>query len=433
MTSLEGLFIFERGELPRWVKVRQRLDDTDVGDIAAVIAAEFAKPGIGDTITAGMTVALTAGSRGIHAIDQILKACVDQIRQRGATPFIVPAMGSHGGATVEGQLSIIHHYGITEEAIGCEIRASMDTVHLGLVEETVPVYFDRIAYEQADAVIPVGRVKPHTDFVGPVESGLMKMLAIGLGKQKGAEYFHARGFGHFDHLIPAVATFTLSKVNIPFGIATVENGYSHCSLVEAVPADRIWEREQELLNIARERIGTLPGEELDVLIIDEIGKDVSGDGADPNVINRDVIGLVDREALGFKPTIQRIIMRDLTPDTEGNATGVGMGDVVLRQLVDKIDPLKTYMNMITSKGPEGARIPMTVESDRQALYIAIACCLDTQVESARVARIRSTKYVEDLWVSEPFLDQVLSTGRVELVNEPGPILFDTNGMFAEGW
>ena len=433
MSSLEGLSIFERGELPRWVKVRQRLDDTEVGDIAAVVAAEFARPGVGETISPGMAVALTAGSRGIHAIDLILKACVDEIKKRGATPFIVTAMGSHGGATVEGQLSIIHHYGITEEAMGCEIRASMDTVELGFVEGDVPVWFDRIAYEQADAVIPVGRVKPHTDFVGPVESGLMKMIAIGLGKQKGAEYFHARGFKHFDHLIPAVAAFTLGNVNIPFGIATVENGYSHCSLIEAVPAPQIWEREQELLTIARERIGTLPGEELDVLIVDEIGKDVSGDGADPNVINRDVVGLVDREALGFKPTVQRIIFRDLTPDTEGNATGVGMAEVVLRQLVEKIDPVKTYMNMITAKGPEGARIPMTLDSDRQALYIAIACCLDTKVESARIARIRSTKYVEDLWVSEPFLDQVLSSGRVEVVNEPGPILFDADGMFTEGW
>jgi hypothetical protein len=433
MASLEGLSIFERGELPRWVKVRQRLDDTDVGDIAAVIAAEFARPGIGETIKPGTSVALTAGSRGIHAIDQILKACVDEVKKRGATPFIVPAMGSHGGATVEGQLSIIHHYGITEEAMGCEIRASMDTVELGFVEGDVPVWFDRIAYEQADVVIPVGRVKPHTDFVGPIESGLMKMLAIGLGKQKGAEYFHAQGFKNFNHLIPAVATFTLSKVNIPFGIATVENGYSHCSLIEAVPAAQIRDREQELLTIARERIGRLPGQELDVLIVDEIGKDVSGDGADPNVINRDVVGMVDREALGFKPTIQRIIFRDLTPDTEGNATGVGMAEVVLRRLVDKIDPLKTYMNMITAKGPEGARIPMTMENDRTALYIAIACCLDTKVESARVARIRSTKYVEDLWVSEPYLEQVMATGRCDLVNEPGPILFDANGMFTEGW
>jgi hypothetical protein len=431
--GLDGLSIFERGTLPRWAKVRQRLNDIEEPNIAAAIAREFAKPGIGESIKPGQTVALTAGSRGIHAIDQIIKATVDEVRKLGATPFIVPAMGSHGGATVEGQLSILEHYGITPEKMGCEIRASMETVHIGYVEETVPVYFDKTAYEQADAVIPIGRVKPHTDFVGPVESGLLKMIAIGLGKQKGAEYFHARGFKHFDHLIPAVGRFSLTKVNMPFGIATVENGYSHCSLIEAVPAAQIWDREQELLKISRERIGTLPGNSLDLLIVDEIGKDVSGDGADPNVINRDVIGLVDRAALGFKPVIQRVYFRDLTADTEGNATGVGMADVVLRRLVEKIDPVKTYMNMITAKGPEGARIPMTFDSDRQAIYIALACCLDTQVETAKIARIRSTKYVEDMYVSEPYLNEVLATGRVEVINEPGPIAFDANGLLSETW
>ena len=431
--SLDGLSIFVRGNLPRWAKVRQQLNDIEEVDIPAAVAREFAKPGIGDTISPGQTVALTAGSRGIHKIDLIVKSAVEEVRKLGATPFIVPAMGSHGGATVEGQLSILEHYGITAEKMGCEIRASMETVHIGFVEETVPVYFDKTAYEQADVVIPIGRVKPHTDFVGPVESGLLKMIAIGLGKQKGAEYFHARGFKHFDHLIPAVGRYSLTKVNMPFGIATVENGYSHCSLIEAVPADQIWDREQELLKIARDRLGRLPGDALDLLIVDEIGKDVSGDGADPNVINRDVVGLVDRVALGFKPAIQRVMFRDLTADTEGNATGVGMAEVVLRQLVDKIDPVKTYMNMITAKGPEGARIPMTFDTDREAIYIALACCLDTEPETARIARIRSTKYVEDLYVSEPYLNEVLSTGRVDVINEPGPIAFDEQGMLAERW
>jgi len=431
--SLEGLSIFERGTLPRWAMVRQRLNNIEEPDIAAAIAREFARPGIGDTIKPGQSVALTAGSRGIHAIDQIVRATVNEVRKLGATPFIIPAMGSHGGATVEGQLSILAHYGITAEKMGCEIRASMETVLIGTVEETVPVYFDKIAFEQADVVIPIGRVKPHTDFVGPVESGLLKMIAIGLGKQKGAEYFHARGFRHFDHLIPEVGRYSLTKVNMPFGIATVENGYSHCSLIEAVPAAQIWEREQELLKLARERIGTLPGKELDLLIVDEIGKDVSGDGADPNVINRDVVGVVDRTALGFTPKIQRIIFRDLTVDTEGNATGVGMAEVVLRRLVEKIDPVKTYMNMITAKGPEGARIPMTMDTDRQAIFIALACCLETQVETARIARIRSTKYVEDMYVSEAYLNEVLDSGRVDVINEPGPIAFDAQGMLTEGW
>ena len=204
----------------------------------------------------------------------------------------------------------------------------MDTVHLGEVEGHVPVWFDRNAFE-ADAVIPVGRVKPHTDFRGPVESGLMKMIAIGLGKQKGAEFFHSQGMDEFHHLIPAVAKFTLSQVNIPFGVAVIENGYGNLAQAEAVPAARIWEREQELLKIARERMGRLPGERIDVLIVDRIGKDISGDGADPNVINRDVAGVLPPTEEPIKPRIQRMIIRDLTDDTEGNATGIGMADVVL--------------------------------------------------------------------------------------------------------
>ena len=447
--ALTGLEVFERGVLPRWVRVRQQLDETEEADVAAAIAREFARPGIGDAIAAGTSVALTAGSRGVDKIAEILKACVAEITARGATPFIVPAMGSHGGATVAGQLSILEHYGITAAAMGCEIRASMETVLLGHIDNPagagahggaplrtdhstkVPVYFDKTAYEQADVVIPVGRVKPHTDFVGVVESGMMKMLSIGLGKQKGAEYFHARGFGFFHELIPAVGQFTLSKVNIPFGIATVENGHSHCSLIEALPAATMLAREAELLTIARERIGRLPEVDLDVLIIDQIGKDISGDGADPNVVNRDVVGVVDRVALGFRPRIQRIVMRDLTSDTEGNATGVGMGDVVLRRLADKIDPVKTYMNCITSKSPGGARTPMVLDTDRQALHIAIASCLETETETARVARIESTKHVEEMWVSEALLPEMLATGKVTVLNEPGPIVFDDEGMFVE--
>ncbi|MGH2559111.1 MAG: hypothetical protein ACRDJH_08605 [Thermomicrobiales bacterium] len=429
--SLDGLSIFERGRFPRWVKVRQQLDATEVKDVAAAVAAEFARPEVMAAIGPGTRVALTAGSRGIDRIADVLKACVDEVRKLGGDPFIIPAMGSHGGATAEGQRSILAHYGVVEDQMGCEIRASMDTVELGACEGDVPVFFDRIAYKQADVVIPVGRVKPHTDFHGPIESGLMKMIAIGLGKQKGADTFHSRGFAVFHTLIPTVAQFTLSHVNIPFALALVENGYSRLSLIEAVPAARIWEREQELLRIARERLGRLPGEKIDVLVVDEIGKDISGDGADPNVINRDVVGLIAQSELVLKPQIQRIIFRDLTADTEGNATGIGMADVVLRQAVAKMDVVATYMNLITAKGPEGARIPLTVDTDRQALYIALACCLQTEVETSRIARIENTKHVEEFWASEPLLPELLATGRVEPLGKLHDIRFDEHGMFAE--
>ncbi|MBA2278111.1 MAG: hypothetical protein H0W06_10145, partial [Chloroflexia bacterium] len=322
-------------------------------------------------------------------------------------------------------------YGVVEAAVGCPVRSSMETVRLGEVAG-VPVWFDKTAYEQADAVIPVGRVKPHTDFHGAVESGLMKMIAIGLGKQHGASTFHGRGIGEFHHLIPAVAAFTLTKVNIPFGIALVENGFGRLSLMEAVSASTIVTREPELLDIARAKLATLPPVEMvDVLIIDEIGKDISGDGADPNVINRDVASVVDFRALGARPIIQRLVVRDLTDDTEGNATGIGMFDFALRRAVERIDPISTAMNMITAKAPQGARIPITVEHDRQALHLAIASALNVPETGARLMRIRNTKDLETFFVSETLLPELTATTAVEILGEPEPIQFDPAGMFLD--
>ena len=246
-----ALEIFERGKLPRWVRVRQNLVTATIDDVAAAVASEFARPEIRETIQPGQRVALTGGSRGIDRIDLVLKAAAHEIKQLGAEPFIVPAMGSHGGATAEGQLEVLAHYGVTEEAMGCPIRSSMDTVLLGHVEGGVPVWFDKTAYSEADITIPINRVKPHTDFHGPIESGLMKLLAIGLGKQKGADTFHGRSFAEFPTLIPAVGRFTLQQVPIPFGLALVEDGHSRLSLVEAVPADSVWERERSCSRLPR--------------------------------------------------------------------------------------------------------------------------------------------------------------------------------------
>jgi hypothetical protein len=425
-----GLEVFERGTLPRWAPVRQHLVATRIGDVAAEVTAQLTRPEVAATIKPGQRVALTAGSRGIDRIAEVIKATADGLKAMGAEPFIVPAMGSHAGAVADAQTELISHYGVTEAAMGCRILSSMETVHLGDVEDGVPVWFDKHAY-QADATVPIGRVKPHTDFRGPVESGLMKMLAIGLGKQKGADFFHGQGFFEFHHLIPAVARFTLARVNIPFGVAVVENGFGELGLIEAVPAASIWEREQALLRIAREWLGTLPGERVDVLIVDELGKDISGAGMDPNVINRDSVGAIPMGELAPKPHVERIVVRGLTADTEGNASGIGLADVALRRAVDAIDPVRTYMNMVTAKTPQAARVPMTVDTDREALFVAIACCLKTTTEGARIARIRDTKHVEHLWVSEPLLPELVATGRVEQLGELVPMPIDTKGMLPE--
>jgi hypothetical protein len=334
-------------------------------------------------------------------------------------------MGSHGGATAEGQIAVLASLGIREDAIGCEIRSSMDTVQIGEVRG-IAVHIDRHALEDADAIIPINRVKPHTDFTGPVESGLLKMIAIGLGKQRGADLFHGRGFGAFAELIPAVAEHTLATVNIPFGLALLENGQARLRRIEAVPADGMFARERVLRDEADRNLARLPIEALDVLVIDRIGKDISGLGMDSNVVGRYYTG-----PTGSPPLIQRIVVRDLTDATEGNAVGIGMADVVLRGLVERMDAGKTYMNCVTAKTPEGARIALTVDTDREALDIAIACCLGVDAAKARIVRILDTKHLAWFFASEPLLAELLASGRCEIADGPTSIAFDDRGGFSD--
>jgi hypothetical protein len=413
---------FMRADLPPWALVRYRMDPAEVADVAAAVSSAL------DTqrasIEPGSRVCLALGSRGIDRIDQVARAAVAWLRAAGAEVFAVPAMGSHGGATPAGQLEVLASYGITPESIGCEIRSSMETVELGEVRPGVPVFMDRNAFEQADVIVPINRVKPHTDFVGEIESGLMKMISIGLGKQRGADSLHRQGFDSFAQLIPETAEFTLSKVKIPFGLALVENGYARLWQIEAVPAARLGERERELLLMARERMARLPFGNIDVAILDYIGKDISGLGMDSNVVGRYYAG-----PTGAGPNIQRIVVRDLTAETEGNAVGIGMADVVLRRAVEKMDAHKTYMNTVTAKTPEGARIALTVDTDRQALAVAVACCVRVEAPQARIVRIRDTKHVDLMWVSEPALAELLATGRAEVIRPLEPIEFDRAGMF----
>jgi hypothetical protein len=415
---------FDHGPLPEWALVRHAMDPAQVDDARAAVRAAL-EPVIG-AVTPGARACVAAGSRGIDRIDQVIRAVVERLQEAGASVFIVPAMGSHGGATAEGQLEVLAGYGITPATMGCEIRSSMETVELGEVAPGVPVFVDRHAFEEADLIIPVNRVKPHTDFDGEIESGLMKMIAIGLGKQKGADTLHRQGFATFHELIPAVGLHTLARAPIPFGVALVENGRARLLHVEAVPANRMAERERELLVMARTAMARLPLHAMDVLVLDAIGKDISGLGMDSNVVGRYYKG-----ATGSGPSIQRVIVRDLTAETEGNAVGIGLADVVLRRAVEKIDVHKTYMNCITAKTPEGARIALTVDSDREALTIAIACSLRVAPETTRIVRVRDTKHLELLYVSAPALADVLATGTCEVVGPLHAIRFDEAGMFVD--
>jgi hypothetical protein len=416
--------VFRHEQLPGWALVRQHFDATEITDIPAAVDAAF--EAMVDTIQPGQRVCLGVGSRGIDRIAEVTRAAVRAITVRGGKPFCVPAMGSHGGATAEGQLEVLASLGITPEAVGCEIRSSMETVQIGQLDGPIPVFFDRHALQEADVVIPINRVKPHTDFTGPVESGLLKMIAIGFGKQRGADTFHRQGFAVFAELIPAVGEYTLAHVNIPFGLALVENSYSRLRRIEAVSAGSMWDRERELRDEADGYLARLPAAALDVLILDQIGKDVSGLGMDSNVVGRYYNG-----PTGRSPSIQRIVVRDLTDQTEGNAVGIGMADVALRRAVERMDPGRTYMNCITAKTPEGARVALTVETDREALDIALACCIQVNAATARIVRILDTKHLGWLYASEGLLPELLAKGGCEVVAGPAPIGFDPQGRFID--
>ena len=416
---------FRPAALPRWALVRQRLDTSAIDDVRGAVRAAMDE--VAGSVRPGMRVCVAAGSRGIDRIDVVVGAVVEWLREAGASVFIVPAMGSHGGATAEGQVAVLAGYGITAASMGCEIRSSMDTVDLGEVVAGVPVFVDRHAFEGADLIVPVNRVKPHTGFEGPVESGLMKMLAIGLGKQRGADTFHRRGYDEFATLIPAVARHTIARAPVGLGVALVEDGHGRLARVEAIPAARIEAREAELLADARARMPRLPVDDLDVLVVDLIGKDLSGTGLDPNVIGRPKAGA----APGGGPRIGRIVVRGLTEATEGNASGIGFADVALRRAVDAVDPRATYLNSITAKDVEGAKIPVTVDTDEDAVALALAACLRVDAAEARIVRVRSTKHLELAWVSEPALPDALATGRCEVVVPPREIAFGADGMLAD--
>lgn len=414
---------FMAAPLPGWALVRQPIEASEVADVREAVRRALAPEMAG--IAPGTRVCLALGSRGIDRVDQVVAAVVERMREAAAEVFIVPAMGSHGGATPEGQLQVLASYGITPETTGCEIRSSMETVELGVLRPGVPVFIDRLALENADLIVPINRVKPHTDFTADIESGLAKMITIGLGKQRGADTLHRQGFAAFPELIPEVTRFTLARAPIPFGLALVENGHARLMRVEALPAAHLLERERELLRVAREAMARIPLPSIDVLVLDRIGKDVSGLGMDSNVVGRYYAG-----STGLPPAIQRVVVRELTRATEGNAVGIGMADVVLRRAVEAMDARKTYMNCITAKTPEGARVGITVDSDREALAVAIGCCTGIASGEAGIVRARDTKHLERLYVSPTLLPAMIAAGG-EVIEPAHPIRFDRAGMFTE--
>ena len=412
-------------EFPRVVKIRQKFPRPRVENVQEALREQLGRGEISSTIKPGMSVALTAGSRGIAEIDEILRSLVEILKEMEAQPFIVPAMGSHGGATAEGQVEILDSLGVTEEFCGAPIRSSMEVVEIGETGRGVPVYMDKLASE-ADGVVLVNRVKAHTDFRSDIESGLMKMASIGLGKHEQALALHGYGVEGIRDFMVEVGDEVLESGHILFGVATVENAYDEPAIVEAIPAGEIHSREAELLAEYMEMMPALPVSEMDVLYVDSLGKNYSGTGMDTNVIGRfRILGVEEPET----PAVKYIVVGDVSDESHGNAIGVGLADLTTQRLAGRIERKAMNANVITSTFVERAKVPMVLASDEEALRTAIRCNWGVPPEETRFVRIPNTLHLEYLYVSENMVDEALASAETEVVGDPEELRFDAEGYF----
>ena len=414
---------------PLMCDVQQHFDTTSVSDVAAEVHTQLNTLALPSLVQPGQSVAITAGSRGIANIDTILRECVRHLKSLGAEPFIVPAMGSHGGGNVAGQLEVLRGFGITEDAMEAPIRATMETVVVAETSFGIPVHFDRFAHE-ADHVLVVGRVKPHTRFVGPIESGLHKMLLIGLGKRAGAEVYHQGIMSHsFTEMIDSVAERVLQTCGVIGGLAILENAMDETALLEAVPPEQFAVREPELLKLANQWLPTLPVNDVDLLIVDRIGKNISGVGMDANVIGRKFNdhAATDQDLA----RCVRIFVRALTEETRGNACGIGVAEFTTQRCVDQIDHEKTRINCITSNHPEVAMIPITYPTDARAVENALKTVGRVAPENARVVQIADTLHLARTRVSEALFPLIERADAMELVGTPYPFPIDEHGRLSD--
>jgi len=409
---------------PRVYRLRQTFDRTAVQDIPGTVKAELKRLSLEKRLKPGQRVALTAGSRGVANIAVILKAAVEYLKFLEAQPFIFPAMGSHGGATAEGQADLLEHYNVTEAFTGAPVLSSMEVAEIGQTEDGVPVFIDKHASE-ADWIIVINRIKPHTKFKAPIESGLMKMMAIGMGKQKGAEYYHKAALQYtFPKIIVDAGREVLKRAPVLCGLGTVENGYDETAKIVALRPEELESKERELLALAKQMMPRLPFNEIDLLIVDEMGKDISGTGIDPNVTGR------NRDLLGVFPhptNVKRLFVRDLTENSNGNATGIGLADLTTKRLVDKINYQATYMNCITGISLEKAAVPMHFETDQEAIRVALGSVGLIPAEKSRIVRIKNTLLVDEVEVSEAYGEEMKKRPDLEVLGGPKPMSFDRQG------
>ena len=413
---------------PKMYKIRQHLNSEKIGDIKEAVWKELDGIGIREKIKKDSEIAVCAGSRGINNIDKIVKAAVDYVFDCQAKPFIVPAMGSHGGGTVEGNVQILKDYGITEESMNVPIKASMEVVQIGTINDgaNTPVYCDKYAAE-ADGIVLFNKVKPHTDFKGYVESGICKMMAIGIAKHFGCSWFHRQGFDTFAERIPMVAEEFLKNMNVIMGIGVVQNAYDEISEIKAFPKDKIIEGDHELLQIAKRRLPRMKFDNIDVLIIDKIGKNISGEGCDPNVTGRGCMP-------GFEDDFhcKKMFVRGLTEPSHGNACGLCYADVTTKACLNSVDWESTWINFSTNTMLSAGKIPVYQNTDYEALRLAIRTCAKlNDYSKARIARIRDTLSLSEIEISEALIPDVINRDDVEIVSEPYELEFDENGTLKD--
>lgn len=395
--------------LPKVARIRQTFSDEHLKDIPKAICEALKRPGTLDRIQPGESVAISVGSRGIDNLQLIVQTLVSELNKRGAKVMIIPAMGSHGGATAEGQREILLRLGIVPEVIGAEIVSNMEVQLIGQLPEGIPVYLSEDAL-QADHIVLLNRIKPHTAFRGPIESGLVKMLTIGLGKQKGAEICHARGFKYMAQTLVEMGSLLLDKTKVTFGLGIVENAYDQTHSITAIPAKLLLDEEPKLLLVAKSLMPSLPMNQLDVLVIDEIGKDISGDGMDPNITGR----YPTPYAQGG-PEVSKMALLDLTERSHGNANGIGTADFVTRRLVEKMDLAQTYPNALTSTVTGPVKIPLTLGSDFDVIRAAVKTCNAQDPSMIRMVRIKNTLSIGEFWASEAVVKELSAyEGELEI-------------------
>ena len=406
--------------LPPMYRVRQTLEGGELRDVESEVSGALDALSALDGVWPGMRIAVTAGSRGIDRIVEVLRAVVAGLRQRGADPFLVAAMGSHGGATAAGQLQVLARLGITPDSVGAPVHAGAKTVVVGVLDG-LPLHCSETA-ARADGIVLVNRVHPHTSYQGAYESGLVKMLAVGLGQEAGASLFHGRGVGGLARQVPAMAEVMLRRLPVLFGVALIENGFHRLRRIEAVPAGDILEREPVLLEEARRLRPALPFREAHVLVVERMGKDLSGTGMDTQVVGR--LGLAG-ETDPMEPRVRRIVVLRLSERSGGSAYGIGLADVTTLAVIRAMDPDVTRSNALASTFVERARMPLAFASDREAIFAAAATCGYPEPGTLRMARIRDTLSLSELWVSGSLLEG--RSREVEVVEGPVPWPFDEEG------